>query len=215
MKSAGGVDIHKTLQHNIYRKMQTDSSRLRSFKKIFFVTSNNGKYVEAKKKIKNIEQKIFEYPEIRSENLGEIVVYGIEFLKEKIRKLFFIEDSGLFIESLNDFPGPFSKYVFNKVGCKGILKLMKNEKNRNAVFKSVIGYYDGRIKLFEGVCEGRVSTRMRGKKGFGYDPVFIPKNSDKTFAQMGIDEKNTYSHRGKALTKLVNFMEKQRLFLKY
>lgn len=186
MKSAGGVDIHK----------------------IFFVTSNNGKYVEAQKKIKNIEQKNIDYPEIRSEKLSEIVVHGIEFLKEEIRKPFFIEDSGLFIESLNDFPGPFSKYVFNKVGCKGILKLMKNEKNRNAVFKSVIGYYDGRIKLFEGVCEGRVSTRMRGKKGFGYDPVFIPKNSDKTFAQMGIDEKNTYSHRGKALTKLVKHTQK-------
>jgi XTP/dITP diphosphohydrolase len=184
MKSAGGVDIHK----------------------IFFVTSNKGKFSEAEKKIKNIEQKKIDYPEIRSEKLSEIVVHGIEFLKGKIRKPFFIEDSGLFIESLNGFPGPFSKYVFNKIGCKGILKLMKNEKNRKAVFKSVIGYYDKKIKVFEGVCEGRISTRMRGKKGFGYDPIFIP-NSDKTFAQMGIDEKNTYSHRGKALTKLVNFME--------
>ena len=208
MKSAGGVDIHKTLQHNIYRKMQTDSSRLRSFKKIFFVTSNNGKYVEAKKKIKNIEQKIFEYPEIRSENLGEIVVYGIEFLKEKIRKLFFIEDSGLFIESLNDFPGPFSKYVFNKVGCKGILKLMKNEKNRNAVFKSVIGYYDGRIKLFEGVCEGRVSTRMRGKKGFGYDPIFYLPEISKTMAELDLEEKNKISHRAKALDKIIEILKK-------
>ena len=176
-------------------------------KKIFFVTSNKGKFYEAKKKIENIEQKIFDYPEIRSENLGEIVVYGIEFLKEKISQPFFIEDSGLFIDVLNNFPGPFSKYVFNKVGCEGILKLMKNEKNRNAVFKSVIGYYDGETKVFEGICEGRISNRMSEKKGFGYDPIFMPKTSDKTFAQMDIEEKNTYSHRGKALTKLVNFME--------
>jgi len=183
--------------------------------KIFFVTSNNGKFSEAEKKIKNIEQKIFEYPEIRSENLSEIVVYGIEFLKEKIRKPFFIEDSGLFIDVLNNFPGPFSKYVFNKIGCKGILKLMKNEKNRNAVFKSAIGYYDGEIKVFEGISKGRISNRMSGKNGFGYDPIFIPKTNDKTFAQMSREEKNTYSHRGNALTKLANFMEKQMLFLKY
>ncbi|MDI6917394.1 MAG: XTP/dITP diphosphatase [Thermoplasmatales archaeon] len=176
--------------------------------KIFFVTSNKGKFSEAEKKIKNIEQKSFDYPEIRSENLGEIVVYGIEFLKEKIRKPFFIEDSGLFIDVLNNFPGPFSKYVFNKIGCKGILKLMKNEKNRNAVFKSAIGYYDGETKMFEGICEGRISTRMSGKKGFGYDPIFIPKNSDKTFAQMDIGEKNIYSHRGNALTKLVKHIQK-------
>ncbi len=183
--------------------------------KIFFVTSNNGKYVEANQKIKNIEQKNIDYPEIRSENLSEIVVYGIEFLKEKIRKPFFIEDSGLFIEVLNGFPGPYSKYVYNKVGCKGILKLMRNEKNRAAIFKSVIGYYDKKIKVFEGICEGEISIRMKGKSGFGYDPVFIPKNSNKTFAKMDIQEKNMYSHRGTALTKFVNFMEKQRLFLKY
>ncbi len=189
MKSAGGVDIHKK-------------------QKIFFVTSNKGKFVEAKKKMKNIEQKRIDYPEIRSENLSEIVVYGIEFLKEKINKPFFIEDSGLFIEVLNGFPGPYSKYVYNKVGCKGILKLMRNEKNRTAIFKSVIGYYDGRINLFEGVCEGKISKRALGKSGFGYDPVFIPKNNDKTFAQMSIQEKNSYSHRGIALTKLVKHIQK-------
>lgn len=176
--------------------------------KISFVTTNLGKFSEAQKKIKNIEQKNFEYPEIRSENLKDVVAYGMDFLKEKIRKPFFIEDSGLFIAVLDGFPGPFSKYVYNKVGCKGILKLMMDEKNRKAVFKSVIGYYDGKTTMFEGICEGRISTLMKGKSGFGYDPVFIPENKDKTFAEMSISEKNICSHRGIALGKLVKHIQK-------
>ena len=83
-------------------------------------------------------------------------------------------------------------------------------KDRTAVFRSVFAYgkSDCKPHLFVGECKGVISTVKRGNNGFGYDPIFIPQNSDKTFAEMNISEKNSYSHRGKSLEKLIDFFKK-------
>ncbi|MEW6328801.1 MAG: non-canonical purine NTP pyrophosphatase, partial [Candidatus Micrarchaeota archaeon] len=91
----------------------------------------------------------------------------------------------------------------------GILKLMKGEKDRRAKFISALAYYDGKkdkkIKIITGSCAGRISFRARGKGGFGYDPIFIPENHDKTFAE-DLKTKARVSHRVRALEKLARML---------
>lgn len=170
---------------------------------IYFATSNKSKFREVKSVFskEGIEVKHLKicYAEIQANSLKEVVEFGIEFLK-KLNKKIFIEDSGLFVHSLNNFPGVYSSYVFKTIGYEGILKLLEDKKNREAHFETMIAYYNlKKIKFFNGICEGRISLIAKGKNGFGYDPIFIPKNANKTFGEMGIEEKNRYSHRGKAL----------------
>jgi len=178
---------------------------------IVFITSNKGKVEEAQKYfiplgIKIIQQKI-EYPEIQAGELEEVVKFGIKWLKDKLDKPFFIDDSGLFINALNGFPGVYSKYVFKTLGNEGILKLMNGVENRRACFKSVIGYYDGEIHIFKGVVDGTIAHKKRGNLGFGFDPIFIPEGFNKTFAEMTTEEKNKISHRGKALASFSKWLK--------
>ena len=183
-------------------------------KTLYFITGNKGKVIEAEEKFKKINIKIIQkdlgYPEPQVESLEDVACFGIDYLKDKINHPFILEDAGIFIEELNGFPGVYSKYVFYTIGCNGILKLLKNIKNRKAVFRSVYGYYnkEKKIKFFIGECKGRISEKIIGNKGFGYDPIFIPKDQNKTFAEMNIDEKNNYSHRGKSLVKMINYLRK-------
>ena len=169
---------------------------------MLFITSNEGKFVEAKKIAEKygvkIEWKKMEYLEPQGSDLIEIAKKSAELLSEKIKKPFFIEDSGLFINALNGFPGPYSSFVFKTIGNEGILKLMENETNREAYFLAVIAYFDKEVHTFVGKVDGEISREIRGNKGFGYDPIFL--YGDRTFAEMG-EEKNEVSHRRKALEK--------------
>ena len=79
--------------------------------------------------------------------------------------------------------------------------------DRKAQFMSVIGFYNGGMYLFRGISEGKIAEEERGDRGFGYDPIFIPNGSQKTFGEMEIEEKNKFSHRGKAAIKLKQFLE--------
>jgi len=185
-------------------------------KKIYFVTSNKGKLVEAQKKFLEIDidvvQKNIGYHEIQADSLEEVAFFGVEHVLKNFKSPFILEDAGLFIDAFKGFPGVYSAYVFHTIGCEGILKLMKDTKveDRTAVFRSVFAYGKTGCKsqLFFGECKGVISTIKRGSNGFGYDPIFIPQNSDKTFAEMNISEKNSYSHRGKSLEKLIDFFKK-------
>ena len=126
----------------------------------------------------------------------------------------FSEDTGLEVYALNNEPGVLSaRYAgeeksFEKNIDKLLTKL-ENFGNRKARFRTVICLIlDGEQYYFEGVCEGEITNERRGTKGFGYDSVFKPLNSDKTFAEMSIAEKNLFSHRKKAIDKLVAFLNK-------
>jgi len=176
---------------------------------IYFITGNSGKVKEVQEKFKDFNIKIVQknlgYPEIQADTIKEVAKYGLEFLKNKINKPFILEDAGIFIKGLKDFPGVYSKYVFYTIGNEGILKLLEEKENRNAIFRSVYAYYseDGETKYFLGECKGLISTKSKGNNGFGYDPIFIPNNQNKTFAEMDLNEKNKYSHRGKAIDELI------------
>jgi len=126
----------------------------------------------------------------------------------------FSEDTGLEVYALNNEPGVLSaRYAgeeksFEKNIDKLLVKL-KNFGNRTARFRTVVCLIlDGKQYFFEGICEGEITGERRGVQGFGYDAVFKPLESDKTFAEMSIAEKNLFSHRKKAIDKLVAFLNK-------
>ena len=186
---------------------------------IYFITSNDGKFKEAKlflRKNYNVEIeriKGIEVPEIQSDKLEEIAEFSLNFLLQKNKAPQFVEDAGLFIEILNGFPGPYSAYVYKTIGNQGILNLLKPIRGNNEVkayFKAVIAYYDfknNKNVLFEGISHGLISDRIKGDKGWGFDPIFIPiEGNGMTFAEMGIENKNKYSHRIDALKKLGNYL---------
>jgi len=174
----------------------------------YFVTSNVHKFQEARSvlseyKIATAKLRV-EAVEIQDDNLENIAKYSVQDAVKNCGLPVFVEDAGLFVEALNGFPGPYSKYVYNTVGVKGILKLMKNIENRNAYFMSVIafGSPEEQPTCFVGKVEGKLSLQERGTSGFGYDPIFEPlEGNGRTFAEMTTNEKNGYSHRAEALRK--------------
>lgn len=168
---------------------------------LFFVSSNHHKFQEARKILDSfgISLRFFKYDleEIQSNSLKKIASKKAEQAFQKCKKPIIIEDDGLFIDSLAGFPGPYSSYVFKTIGNEGILQLV--EQNRMAKFVSIISFCDTKnSKSFEATIDGNISKTQHGK-GWGYDPIFIPANSNKTFAQL--TNKNELSHRYKALKK--------------
>lgn len=135
-----------------------------------------------------------------------------EYVKNKYGYDCFADDTGLEVEALNGAPGVYSaRYAGEEkndhANVEKLLADLEGEKNRRARFKTVIALNlnDHEI-LFTGICTGTITTERRGVHGFGYDPVFQPDGHDKTFAEMDLNEKNRLSHRSKATTELINYL---------
>ena len=126
----------------------------------------------------------------------------------------FSEDTGLEVNALNGEPGVKSaRYAGDgrsfDANIEKLLINLAGKQDSSARFRAVISLLiDGRENLFEGICEGKIIEEKRGEKGFGYDPVFIPTGSVKTFGEMSMKEKTRFSHRARATEKLVAFLNK-------
>ncbi|MCX6203122.1 MAG: RdgB/HAM1 family non-canonical purine NTP pyrophosphatase [Bacteroidetes bacterium] len=124
----------------------------------------------------------------------------------------FSEDTGLEIDALNGEPGVKSaRYAGDERNFQAnidkVLEKLKGNSNRKAQFRTVICLlWNKESFYFEGICEGTISEKMHGEEGFGYDPIFIPTGASKSFAEMTMAEKNKFSHRQKAVTKLFTFL---------
>lgn len=194
--------------------LEEDTNKLNK-NSLVFITSNKNKFIEANRIL--AEYKIViefikdNLIEVQDDELENISRFTLEYSKKKFIGKIIVEDSGLFIEELNGFPGPYSSYTYRKIGCEGILKLLNNIRNRQAEFRSVISFTNANtntdriIKTFTGIVRGKISNEKRGKEGFGYDPIFIPEKSDNTFAEMNLDDKNIFSHRGRSLKKFAEW----------
>ena len=125
----------------------------------------------------------------------------------------FSEDTGLEIEALNGEPGVKSaRYAGEarsfKDNIEKVLNKLSAETNMSARFRAVISLIvGGNETQFEGICNGKIIDTPQGTEGFGYDPIFIPDGSDRSFAEMSIEEKNRFNHRTKAAAKLVTFLQ--------
>ena len=126
----------------------------------------------------------------------------------------FSEDTGLEVDALNGEPGVKSARYAGEGrsfddNIEKLLTNLKSKENKTARFRTVISLIrDGKEYFFEGICAGKIITERKGNNGFGYDPVFVPTGCDKTFAEMDMAEKNKFSHRKKAMEKLINFLNK-------
>ena len=184
--------------------------------RVLFVTGNQNKVAEAYGILSPlgfyveqlfIDGKAPDLVEPQAEEIEEIAKYkleqavsltmGTEFENEAV----LVEDSGLFIDSLSGFPGPYSSFVKETIGLSGILSLMSGETDRGAEFRAVAAvYFKGKIMTCTGICRGFVSENISGDSGFGYDPIFIPEEANgRTCAQLSPEEKSSISHRGFAL----------------
>jgi len=177
------------------------------------VTTNPGKWAEMSRALSNsgfepiwIREHV---KEIQSDDLTEIAAESGREAYARWGEGVLVEDAGLFILALNGFPGPYSSYAYSTLGLSGILKLMRGVEDRWAVFKSAVCYVGvgGENHIFTGEVHGVIADSPRGVSGFGFDPIFIPAEGDgRTFAEMSVEEKNTYSHRGRAIRRLIEYL---------
>ncbi len=149
-----------------------------------------------------------------AETIDDNAILKANYVRDKYKMDCFADDTGLEVEALNGDPGVHSaRYAGegkdNEDNIKKLLERLEGKDSRVARFKTVIALNIGnRQLLFTGICKGVITREKRGSGGFGYDPVFIPKGSNKTFAEMAQEEKSAISHRGKALKKLIDYLSK-------
>ena len=184
-------------------------------KVVFFATGNINKFNEARSILSEYNIAVgmlrVKAVEIQSSSIIKIAEHSVMDAFKRCHLPVIVEDAGLFIEALDGFPGPYAAYAYRTIHNEGILKLMKNVENRRALFQSAIAYCDSSACLpvcFQGEAKGEITQKMRseqGKSGFGFDPIFQPSGSKKTFAEMTIEEKNGFSHRAKAVQKFAEW----------
>lgn len=149
------------------------------------------------------------------ETLQENALEKARYVKEHYGYDCFADDTGLEIEALGNRPGVYSaRYAgLAKDSQANMLKVlgeMEGETNRRAQFRTVIALIlEGKEYCFEGKVTGEILTQQQGKTGFGYDPIFRPEGYALSFAEMSMDEKNTISHRGRAVQKLADFLSEK------
>jgi XTP/dITP diphosphohydrolase len=186
---------------------------------LVFATNNHHKLEEVSAKIKGklnllSLDDIGCYDDIAEtgQTFNENASIKSNYIYHKYKLNCFGDDSGLEIDALNGEPGIYSaRYAGthgnHEANMDKVLNLLKNTTNRRARFRTVISLiWTGGEHFFEGTVEGTIRTGRCGTAGFGYDPIFEPGGYDITFAEMGVDEKNSISHRGRAVELLIDFL---------
>ena len=194
-------------------------------KQLVFATNNEHKLAEVRAILKDTYQVLSlkdincheDIPET-ADNLEDNARQKAQYIYEHYHVDCFADDSGLEVVALNGAPGVYSaRYAAlegtgeahdSKANMNRLLRELKDKDNRKAQFRTIICLIqDGKEHLFEGIVEGTINPEERGSSGFGYDPIFMPKDYDKTFAELGEDVKNSISHRARAIKKLVDFLQ--------
>lgn len=154
-----------------------------------------------------VEHVPLECPEFRNDDVGEIAREKAAFAYRATSRPLIVDDTGLFIDALRGFPGPYAAYVHDTIGNAGVLKLMEGVEDRSAHFETAIAFAreDG-IRIFRGILPGRI-VAPRGEEGFGYDPIF--EHGGQTLAEMPLAEKSRISHRARALEAFRAWVERE------
>ena len=187
--------------------------------KIVFATNNPNKLKEIQtlipKEIEIISLKEIgcteDIPET-GDTLEANAFQKVHYVKENYNYDCFADDTGLEIDTLNGAPGVYSaRYAGPEKSAEAniekILNELQSKENRKAKFRTAIALtLNNQERLFEGEINGHISKVKQGNEGFGYDPIFIPENDKRSFAQMSMEEKGTISHRGRAVKKLVAYL---------
>ncbi len=189
--------------------------------KIVFATNNNYKLKEVRKAIGHLYDIVSladigytkDIPEPH-ETLEENALEKARVIHQHFNIDCFSEDTGLEIDALNGEPGVYSaRYAGASRSSENNMQLvldnLADKDSRKAQFRTVVALILGQKEyLFEGIVRGEILLTKRGEEGFGYDPIFMPDGFDRSFAQMTDEEKNEISHRGRAVRKLIAFLDK-------
>ena len=188
--------------------------------KLVFATHNENKIKEVRDLISNkfeilsLDEIGFKDEIIENKNtIRENSIEKVKVIKNITGFDCFADDTGLEVDALGGKPGVLSKRfaginASSEDNIKKLLKLMESEENRIAQFKTIISLnLNGKIRTFEGICKGLISRKKTGIYGFGYDPVFIPKDKNSSFAEMSLSEKNQIAHRSIAIKKLIDYLK--------
>jgi len=172
---------------------------------VTFVSTNAGKFREVRDLLRpygvRVRWKRRALPEPQAEALSDVVDSKLDAVRD-VPGYVLVEDSGLFVPSLGGFPGVYSAHFLKLWGFGPLFELLKH-RDRRAYFQTVAGLQRGRRRwTFVGEVRGSIATRPAGTHGFGYDPIFIPRGSDRTFAQLPHEAKNAISHRARAVHKV-------------
>ena len=175
--------------------------------KLYFITGNEHKFSEVKEMLPFIEQLDIDLSEIQELDPQEIIKEKLLEAKKHHKGMFIVEDTGLYIKSMNGFPGPLVKWVLKAVDRKGLATIANTFGDGETVAKTVIGLIDenDEVLYFEGTVEGKI-VQPKGESGFGWDPIFIPEGYDRTFAELGSEIKNKISMRKNAVEKLKDYL---------
>ena len=190
-------------------------------RQLLFFSNNKNKIIEIKKIFKKFNLELLSLndlnisnePEETGKTFEENAKIKSDYGFNKTSIPCFADDSGICIESLNWKPGVLSKrflnnFKSNEACFESIIKSTKKNSKQNAFFKTSISLTvkDNHNLIFNGKIEGKISKQIKGDFGFGYDPIFIPKNYNKTLAELSTKDKNEISHRSIAVNKLINFL---------
>jgi XTP/dITP diphosphohydrolase len=187
--------------------------------KLVFATHNKNKLKEVQALLPDTFELISldeigchtEIPET-AETIEENAALKADFVTQTYSLNCFADDTGLEVDALNGEPGVFSaRYAGeeknDEANIQKLLKELEGKENRKAQFKTVVALnLNDRHYLFPGICKGIITRKKRGAGGFGYDAVFQPNGSEKTFAEMNLEEKSALSHRGIAFRDLIDFL---------
>lgn len=190
-------------------------------KELVIASNNSGKIMEIQSMIENIQ--LYSLKDIHFEQEIEEPFYSFEenaFTKANTvfkfcNKNTFADDSGLCVSALHNDPGVHSAYYgglprSDQKNNDRLLKELELVADRSAFYKCVICLiWDEQTYYFEGICEGKIAVQPTGDNGFGYDPLFIPDGHEESFGTLPLDVKNRLSHRGKAVRKMINFINEQ------
>jgi XTP/dITP diphosphohydrolase len=179
--------------------------------KLYFATTNEGKLKEAKEILGvEIEGTPLQIDEVQSLNFEEVASKKAMAYFERLNLPVFVDDASLAFNALNGLPGTYMGDFLKAVGNEGLIEFLANKSDRSAVARSTISYVNekGEVQTFVGEIEGEITTEPRGTNGFGWDPIFIPKGFDKTFAEMSAEEKNQCSMRMIALIKFKEWLDR-------
>jgi inosine triphosphate pyrophosphatase len=176
--------------------------------KLTFITGNENKVRELNQilgtELKSVK---LDLPEIQSLDMSEIIELKVREAYKVLNSPVLVDDVSLRFTQYGKLPGPFIKWFIKDPGIEKICRMLDAFEDRSATAECYYGYFDGNeVRIFIGLLDGTISKHPRGESGFGFDPIFIPENSDKSFAEMTAEEKNSNSHRSRAAAKLKEFL---------
>lgn len=174
---------------------------------LFFVTGNNHKFREAQALLPQLQRIAFDLPEEQSLDPQLVIAKKLEVARQQHDGPLIVEDTSLYLEGLNGFPGPLIKWMLQAVGNQGIYDLCQSIHNRQAIARTVIGYDNGEAtQFFTGETEGHIVAPY-GNDGFGWDQIFQPDGLQETFAEMGDEFKPEFSMRTRAFEQLRQYLQ--------